>query len=153
MASYKKTFKHTLAAKKELNQVKQKLASTDNSFNNLYALKNDIKALDKLIGGRSLSPIHVQQKILDFISKKDITLNIVSIEDVHIYRDEEFLIYSNQIELEGSYEALIKLLYEIEKNFKDSRVVSSEFYSKKNYRTNKQTLFLKIILQNYEKAK
>ncbi|MDO5981439.1 hypothetical protein [Flavivirga spongiicola] len=153
MASYKKTFKHTLAAKKELNHVKQKLANTDHSFNSLYTLKNDIKVLDKLIGGRSLNPIHVQQKILDFISKTDLIINIVSIEDVHVFADKEFLIYSNQIEIEGTYEALIKLLYETEKNFKDSRVVSSEFYSKKNYRTNKQTLYLKIILQNYEKAK
>ncbi|WP_345075317.1 hypothetical protein [Flavivirga amylovorans] len=142
-----------MAAKKELNLVEQKLANTDKSFNNLYVLKDDIKTLDKLIGGRSLNPINVQQKILDFISKTDLTINIVSIEDVHISRGEEFLIYSNQIELEGTYEALIKLLYETEKNFKDSRVVSTEFYSKKNYRTNKETLFLKIILQNYEKAK
>ncbi|NMH85968.1 hypothetical protein [Flavivirga algicola] len=153
LASYKKTFKHTLAAKKELNHVRQKLANTNNSFNNLYALKNDIKTLDKLIGGRSLNPVHVQQKILDFISKTDPTINIVSIEDVHIFSGKEFLIYSNQIELEGAYESLVKLLYETEKKFKDSRVVSSEFYSKKNYRTNKETLFLKIILQNYEKAK
>ncbi|OEK09141.1 hypothetical protein A8C32_10425 [Flavivirga aquatica] len=153
LASYKKTFKHTWVAKNQLKHVEKKLASTNNSFDSLYVLKEEIKSLDNLIGGHSLNPILVQQKILDFISRTDPKVNIVAIENVHLFKTKEFLIYSNQIELEGDYEKLLKLLYETEKYFNDSRVVSSEFYSKKNYTTKKQNLFLKIILQNYEKAK
>ncbi len=153
MASYNKTYKHTLAAKKELSEVRKKLENTEHSTNSLNVLKNDIKSLDKLIGGHSLDPVHVQQKLLDFIAKTNLNIDIVSIENVHVFTDKEFLIYSNQIELEGAYEELIKLLYETEKKFSGSRVVSAKFYSKKNYKTRKQTLFLKIVLQNYEKAK
>ncbi len=153
MAAYKKTYKHTFTARKALNEVRQKLNNTEASANNLIALKNDIKSLDRLIGGHSLNPIHVQQKLLDFMAKKNLKVDIVSIENAHVFTDKEFLIYSNRIELEGSYEELVKLLYETEKKFSGSRVVSAKFYSKKNYKTRKQTLFLKIILQNYEKAK
>lgn len=152
MACYKKTYKHMFAAKKELSNVEQKLLNIDNSYNKLYALKNDIQNLDNIIGGHSINAEDAQQELLDYISKTNIEVNIISIEDVHLFSDDEFLVYSNQITLEGSYTNLIKLLYETEKNFKNSRVISSEFYSKKNYSTNKQNLFLKIILQNYEKA-
>lgn len=139
-------------AKSMLNQVEEKLASVDISYNRLSALKNDIIELDHLIGGQSKAPEHVQQDILDFVSTNTPKADIVSIEDVHLFQDNEFLIYSNQIELEGIYENLINALYDIETNFKNSRVVSSYFYSKKNYKTNQQHLFLKIILQNYEKT-
>ncbi|PIA79288.1 hypothetical protein BFR04_00060 [Gaetbulibacter sp. 4G1] len=153
MACYKKTYRHMFAAKKELNNVEQKLSSIDDSYNKLYALKNEIQGLDNVIGAHSIDAEDVQQELLDYISKMGIDVNIVSIEDVHLYSDDEFLVYSNQIELEGSYTNLISALYKTEKSFKNSRVISSAFYSKKNYITNKQNLFLKIILQNYEKAK
>ncbi len=153
MASYKKTFKHTLNAKKELSLVKEKLSNNENSLNDLYTLKNEISSLNKTIGGQTLNPELVQQKLLDFISKNEYNATIVSIEDVHLFSDSRFLIYSNQIELEGSYHDLVHMLYEIEKHFKNSRVVSTQLYSKKNYRTNTKNLFLKIILQNYENTK
>lgn len=152
MASYKKTFKHTLAAKRELHLVEQKLSIIENSYNNLYSLKHEINSLDNLIGGHTERPELVQQQILDFVSNIKLSVNIVSIEDIHLFSDDEFFIYSNQIEFEGEYEALMNTLYEIEKNFKNSSVVSSGFHSKIDYATNKQNLFLKIILQNYEKA-
>ena len=153
MASYKKTFKQTLTAKKELSLVKEKLSNNENSLKDLYQLKDDIGSLNKTIGGQTLNPELVQQKLLDFISKNEFEVKIVSIEDVHLFSDSEFLIYSNQIEFEGAYNNLVYTLYEIEKHFKYSRVVSSLLYSKKNYRTNKKHLFLKIILQNYENTK
>ncbi|WP_308993690.1 hypothetical protein QLS71_007940 [Mariniflexile litorale] len=153
MASYKKTFKHTLSARKELNSVNEKLFNNENSLEDLYNLNNDISNLNKTIGGQTSNPEVVQQKLLDFISKNNYNVNIVSIEDVHLFSDNEFLIYSNQIELEGTFSNLINILYEIEKHFKNSRVVSTQLYSKKNYRTNTKNLFLKIILQNYENTK
>ena len=153
MASYKKTYKHTLAAMKELNLVKEKLSNDESSLNLLYYLKNEITNLKKAIGGQTNNSEHVQQELLDFISQNTFDVDIVSIEDVHLFSDNDFLIYSNQIELQGNYRELVKTLYEIEKNFKSSRVISTKMYSKKDYRTKIKTIYLKIILQNYENAK
>ena len=141
MAAYKKTYKQTLAAKNKLNHVEQKLLNNENSLNDLYQLNNKIRELDKAIGGQTLNPERVQQKILDFISKHKFKVHVVSIEEAHIFSDNDFLIYSNQIELGGTYQDLIQALYEIEKSFKNSRVVSTQLYSKKNYRTNSKKLF------------
>ena len=147
LACYKKTFKHTIVAKEELALVEKKLSNVDNTNSNLFRLKNDIKILDNLIGGNTTNPEKVQQELLSFIS--DLGINITAIEDVHIYEDDKFIIYSNQIQLEGNYKELINTLYAIEKQFKNSRIASANFFSKKNYRTNKSNLYLKLILQNY----
>ncbi len=152
LASYKKSFKQVLMAKKELNHVETKLELTQGSFDQIYNLKSEIDMLDNIIGGHTSNPEKVQQEILDFVSKDKFKVNLVSIEDVHLFSDSEFLIYTNQMELQGSYHDLMHLLHEIEKNFKVSKVVSTNFYSKKNYRTNTNNLYLRIILQNYEKA-
>ena len=72
---------------------------------------------------------------------------------MHTFSDTEFKIYSNQITVEGAYNNLIELLYTIEKEYKASRIVSTNLYSKKNYQTKTTKLYLKIILQNYEKNK
>ncbi|WP_147297783.1 hypothetical protein [Seonamhaeicola aphaedonensis] len=153
MASYKKTFRHTLAAKKELSMVTKQLSDKDNTAHELYSLKHDVRHLDRLIGGQTKKPEQVQQRLIDFISKNKFNVNIVGIEDVHLFADDDFLIHSNQIELEGAYKDLVKTLYDIEKYFKYSRVASTRLYSKKNYRNNTKMLFLKIIFQNYENNK
>lgn len=152
MASYKKTYKHIFMAKNELNHVEEKLSVTDDSYNAIYNLKNDITTLDFLIGGQSSQPELVQQGILDFISNNTYPTKIMAIEDVHISYDNGFKIVTNQLEVEGTYEALVHALYAFERDFTDSRIVSTQLHSKKNYRTNTKNLYLKIIFQNYEKA-
>lgn len=153
LAVYKKNIRHTLAAKKELNIVENQLANINQSHYMLFSLKEQVKNLDNIIGGNNLKPELVQSSILDFITKQNNEVNVVSIDDVHMYLDVEFKVYSNQIIVEGMFNNLVDLLYNIEKKYKESRVVSTKLYSKKNYQTKKTKLYLKIILQNYEKNK
>jgi len=152
LASYKKTYKQVFSAKSELQNVEKKLASNNTSQSEIYNLENDIAKLDNIIGGHTSNPTHVQQLIFDFVSNSMPSVNLISMDDVHMYSNDEFLIYTNQLELEGSYKDLMQLLYDVERNFTSSRVVSNVIYSKKNYRTNATKLYLKIILQNYEKV-
>lgn len=144
---------HTLDSKRKLDLVEEKLASTNQSNDELFNLRNEVKRLDNIIGGNNLKPELVQPNILDFITRQDKETNVVSIEDVHLFLDSEFKIYSNQIIVEGTFNKLVRLLYDIEKEYKESRIVSTRLYSKKNYQTNTTKLYLKIILQNYEKNK
>lgn len=153
MACYKKSYKHTLKARTELKQVNKKLSNNEDILFDFYNLKNEISILNKTIGGQTSNPELVQEKLLDFISNDHFNVDVVSIEDVHLFKDNEFLIYTNSIELQGSYQDLTNTLYGIEKSFKSSRVVSTHMFSKKKYGLNRKKLFLKIILQNYENTK
>ncbi|WP_298892440.1 hypothetical protein [uncultured Psychroserpens sp.] len=153
LATYKKTYKHVFEAKAQLSLVDDKLKDVDNSNNEVIFLKNEINSLDNIIGGQSKTPEQVQQMILDFVSNSNYDVDISSIEDTHLYSDNEFKIYTNTIEIEGSYFDLMKLFYDIEREFNMSKIISSKLFSIKNYRTNSKRLYLKLIFQNYEKNK
>jgi hypothetical protein len=151
LASYKKTYKHVFEAKSQLSLVNEKLQNGDNSYNEVFFLKNEIKSLDNIIGGQTKNPNEVQEMILDFISESSKDINISSIQDTHILNDSEFRIYTNVLTIEGSYFDLVPMLYNIEQEFMVSKVVSAKFFSIKNYRTNSKRLYLELIFQNYEK--
>ena len=151
LASYKKTLKHVFEAKTQLNLVNDKLLNVDNSYHEVYMLKTEINSLDNIIGGQSKKPDQVQQMILEFISNSNQDVDISSIEDTHIVNDDEFRIYTNRIEIEGSYFNLMRMYYDFEKDFRDSKIVSGKLFSVKNYKNNSKRLYLKLIFQNYEK--
>ncbi len=153
IGAYNKKIRDTLIARKEYKTIEKQLVNSDQSYNLLFSLQDQVKGLDNIIGGNNLRPELVQPSILNFITKQDQNVNVVSIEDVHTFFDTEFKIYSNQITVEGAYNNLVELLYAIEKEYKASRIVSTKLYSKKNYQTKTTKLYLKIILQNYEKNK
>ncbi|MCK8482226.1 hypothetical protein [Psychroserpens algicola] len=153
LASYKKTYKHVFEAKAQISLVNDKLQNVDNSYNEIFILKNEISSLDNIIGGHSKNPEQVQQMILDFVSNSEYDVDISSIDDTHLFSDNEFRIYTNTIEIEGTYFDLMTLFYDIEKEFNMSKIVSAKLFSIKNYRTNSKRLYLKLIFQNYEKNK
>ncbi|MEO1032271.1 MAG: hypothetical protein AAFX55_12740 [Bacteroidota bacterium] len=151
LAAYKKNFKSIFEIRSQLSHIDKKLNTVDGSYQQIFFLKNEIAQLNDLIGGQTKDPELVQELILDFVTNTNLDINIHDIEDTHVFSDDEFTIYTNVLQIEGDYNTLLKLLYTIEKDFLASKVVSSEFYTEKNYRTTSKKLFLKLILQNYEK--
>lgn len=151
LAAYKKNFKNIFEIRNQINHLDQKLNTVDGSYNQIFFLKNEIAQLNDLIGGQTKAPELVQQLILDFITNTGLKINIHDIKDPHVFSDNEFTVYTNVLDIEGDYNTLLQLLYTIEKDFAASKVVSTEFYTEKNYRYNTKKLFLKLILQNYEK--
>lgn len=152
MAVYKKTFSNVLSLFAELSNIEENLNNVEDSEFQLISLRTENSGLDAVIGGQSNEPEKVQQQILDFVSKIAENVSLVSIEDVHVFEGEKFKIYSNQLTFEGDYDELLQLLYKIEKDFLFSKVISSKIYTVTDYRTNKKSLRLHTILQNYEKV-
>lgn len=151
LAAYKKNFKNIFEVRSQISSITQKLNEVDGSHNQIFFLKNEVAQLNDMIGGQTKNPELVQQLILDFISNSNVKVNIHKIEDTHLYNDGEFNIFTNTIQIEGDYKSLLELLYLVEKDFAYSKVVSAELSTEKNYRNNSKKLYLKLILQNYEK--
>lgn len=151
LASYKRKISKLLDVKSKIDKIDKNQKNIEESNFKILFIKNEIKNLDDVIGGSKTDPEDVQQKILDFITKKGFVNNLVSIENVHLNSKNEFLIYTNQIILESNYETLINTLYDIEKHFLHSRVISTKLYLKRKFNINNEKIYLKIIFQNYEK--
>ncbi len=149
-AVYKKTYQPIFNLKNELNASQQLVENTTQPFAKIENLKTELAVLDKVVGNSENHAL-IQQKILDFITTHSFNVSVVNIADSHIHKGNAFTIFTNKIVLKGNYKTLLKTIYTIEKEFKASKIVSTKFYSKKNYRTNKTELLLELYFQNYGK--
>jgi len=150
-AAYKRSFKLTLDAFSEYYELNEKLEEISSSSTTIQELDTEIRFLDNLLGEESMEPVLVQQEILDFVTHKSKAVTVFDLAEVHEASDNKFLIYTNQLTIEGSFEALLKMAYEFEKEFPYSRVVNTSFFKKKDFKTRRIKLYAKIIFQNYEK--
>ncbi len=149
IVSYKKSFIVTYQTNKSITKINEKLVLINSSNENIKYLSEKMNALDNLIG-KQVEPELVQHFLIDFISQFK-KIQIVHLEETHTFSDDSFNIYTNQIVLQGGYNDLIKTIYQIEKQFKTSRIIGVNFYTKQDYNLKKQQLFVKLIFQNYEK--
>ncbi|WP_156133061.1 hypothetical protein [Lacinutrix sp. Hel_I_90] len=129
----------------------ERLDFINESSSDIGVLDSEIKFLNNLIGEDGVEPELVQQEILNFVTNTSDKVSVVTIEEVHNASDNGFVIYSNQLTLEGSFEDLLTTVYRFEREFSFSRLVNVSFFKKKDYKTRQQKLYSKIIFQNYEK--
>lgn len=114
-------------------------------------LTADNQKLDRIIGKEGVSKEKIQQEIVNFVEQNsDASIN--ELQPVHTFSDANFRIVTNQLDITGNANSLLRLGYDFEKNFRYSRVVSLNFYTTQKNNDTKQ-LHLKIIFQNYENNK
>jgi hypothetical protein len=149
-AIYKKTYRPIFELKSELNASYQLAENAEQPFEEIQNLKAELSVLDNVVGNSENHAL-LQQKILHFVTTQPFQVSVATIEDTHVHKGNAFTVFTNKIVLKGKYNALLKAMYTIEKEFKASKIVSSKFYNKKNYRTNTSELFLELYFQNYGK--
>lgn len=151
-ATYKKLYKNTFNTVNTYNQLKNKKLDSVQLKNDIVILKKDLNNIN-IILGNNIDDNLIQQNILNFASEQSKTLNtnIVSLGKQHVYKTNDVRIYSNFLELEGSYNTILKTIYTFEKEFQKSKINSVHFYIKKNYTAKKQKLYAKILFQNFKK--
>lgn len=149
IVSYKMSFKKMLDTKKTIREVDAKLEKVSSADVDVDILTQKISFLDKQIGSTTDVEL-VPHLLIDFISTFS-KVKIFKIKEVHHATDNNFNIYTNQIVLQGNYNDLMSVLFAIEKEVSDSRIVNVEFYKEKDHRVRKHKLYLKLTFQNYEK--
>lgn len=147
-AVYKKTYRSIFQYKNQLDSSEKLVENTNTSFDKIAVLESELRALDKVVGS-SENPALIQQKILQFITTGKFSVSVVNISDTH--KGKAFTVITNKLVLKGTYEHLLKTIYTIEKELIASKIISINFFSKKNYRTHKTELFVELYFQNYGK--
>lgn len=147
ITSYKRSFstlKEVIYENRELTSKHEKLY---NESGDLVALKSEIASIDKVIGKEGINKEKIQQDILAFTSHYNVS--VYNLRSIHEFVDLSHKIYTNEIDITGSLNQLLKLSYDFEKAIDYSRLVSVNFYTLK--KDNKaDVLHLKMIFQNYE---
>jgi hypothetical protein len=150
-ASYKRSFVLSIIANEEIKQQELNLSKVENSEENLQQLFYSISVLDKTIGKTNLKPDRIQQEILNTLARYSKTYNVSleSIEETHKYKNVDYSILSNEVILEGRFNNITKMIYDLELNFEFARLINVEFYKKKILSTKKTKLYAKILFQHY----
>ncbi|NQY30184.1 MAG: hypothetical protein HRT69_12030 [Flavobacteriaceae bacterium] len=149
--AYKRSFKLTIDAYNEYYELSEQLFEINSSSSTVQELDIEIRFLDNLLGEENMESVLVQQEILNFVTNKSKSVNVFDVAEVHEASDNKFIIHTNQLTIEGSFEELLKIVYQFEKEFPYSRVVNTSFFKKKDFKTRRIKLYAKIIFQNYEK--
>ena len=150
LVANKKSFSITKARFNEVKDIEQKLLFVNNTNQDIMSLTKEIAYLDDIIGKQGIPPDIVQQEMLDFISTYN-NVKLVTIDEIHYAQSNGFDIFSNRLVLEGTFNSLTTVVYDFEKQFKNSRLVSVNYEKIKNYNHRKDKLQVSIIFQNYEK--
>ncbi|WP_298487853.1 hypothetical protein [uncultured Maribacter sp.] len=122
-----------------------------NSSHDSQQLQKQIHLYDKLIGSQNVEAEEIQQSILDFATGYE-SIKIDKLSETHISESNGFEVITNQLTLEGNFQSLIEVIYEFEKKFKVSSIVSINFIKEKKYDQRKSRLKVQLIFQNYEKV-
>ena len=148
----KRSFSVTKQAYHQVKDLKSKLSYVNETTASVSQMQAELQLYDKVIGVQGVEPEEIQQKILDFSTRFD-AIKVYSIEEIHVAEGNGFMIMTNQLTVEGSFNALSEMMYEFEKEFQFSNIVSMSFIKEKAYQTQREKLRAKVIFQNYEKIK
>jgi len=152
LSSFKKSFRPTIDSYKQQIEVEEKLLLTKGALSKIRTLKSEVNLLNDEVGAVDLKPQEVQQQLLTFANKIP-KISVVNVNEIHYAQNSLFKIYTHQIDVEGSFQDLLKGLYSFEREFNISRIVSFSFENKKKNGVVLKNQRLIIIFQNYEKNK
>lgn len=148
-AAYKRSFKTLIEVVKENHTLSEKTADISRKSKDSEKLALHIANLDKALGKEGVTKERIQQGIVGFATANHPGVSIHDLQPIHLYAYENYNIISNQLDLTGNANNLLRLGYDFEKQFDASRITSMNFYTtKKNNQS--ELLHLKIIFQNYE---
>jgi hypothetical protein len=151
VAAYRRSFGSLIEAYKENKQLKELSNSIKSKTDNIDGLRNKVYQYDKFLGNQNVSNDVIQQEIIAF-STSHKGISIQELETTHIFEEENYRVLTNQLDVIGNINHLLKLTYDFETKFNFSRVISMNFYVKKTSNSSEE-LHLKIIFQNYENNK
>ena len=151
VAAYKRSFVNLIEVYTENVNLEELSGSIKNKTNNIDELRIRVTQYDKFLGNQNVSNDVIQQEIIAFsTSHKGISIH--ELETTHVFEKENYRILTNQLDVIGNANELLKLTYDFETKFSFSRVISMNFYVKKKNNSSEE-LHLKIIFQNYESNK
>lgn len=152
-ALYKKNFSEIIVLKEEVGKLEKLETTYSDEPSRIALLQQEVNILDRSIGGTKTNPGKIQKALLEFVSDQKFAIDVVAVKEIHRSQKGGFVIYTNQLTAEGKYQNLIKLLYGLEKDFNQSKLVNIKFFTEKDYSNNNKTLYLTLIFQNYEHQK
>jgi hypothetical protein len=151
--SYQFSIKKTVLLYQDCKEMQSKLKLIDEAPESINQIKNEIAQVDGMISSNDSSGTNFRELLLEKAGNFCLENNI-SIKEFPASVEEnknDYIIETNIIALEGSFQNLLKFTYNIEQKYKVGKVASVNFSSKYDIVAKKNKLTEKIYVQNIKK--
>ena len=151
MLGYKRVIKNTIRETSRYLKNKTIKKNEEEIRKSILQIQNEIHNLDNYLGEERVKEPLIQQEILEFITSKTYSdkITVTYIKPTHSYFVGNYSIISNSFTIKGSYNSLISLIYQIERDFKKSKLNNAKFFTQRNYKFKKEELFVELLFQNF----
>lgn len=152
VTAYKRSFSSLFQVVKEYKELSARVGDINKKAKNADELRREIAYLDQMLGKEGATKEMVQQGMVSFATQSQPHVSINELAPIHSFADENYTVYTNQLDVVGNTNQLLQMAYDFEKKYDYSRMVGMKFFAtKKNNK--EEVLHLKMIFQNYENNK
>lgn len=153
--SYKLAISDTFALMSDCDKLESKLKLVDNAPVQIQNLSDELDYINKSIDTNISAETDFQELLLEkvthFSGKHRIILR--ELPESHFYNEQDFIVETNKLKIEGGFINLLNLLYKIETELKFGRVSGVSFNSEKDFKNKRLRLNLSIYYQNIKVKK
>lgn len=152
-AVYSFAISNTINARSQCNRLQLQVDSASDAPEKLVRLTNDFQKLETITNTNDTS-ITLHERLLDVITKYCQQNNLVlrDFASPVCYKQQEWLVETHPVIVEGAYVNLLKLLHKLEQE-KTGKIVSVDFQSKRDNKTQALSLTATIYVQNIIREK
>ncbi|WP_394973676.1 hypothetical protein [uncultured Croceitalea sp.] len=152
LLSYFLAISKTVGVKKEYTSIKKQSLLYGDISKQLKVFSKKEVYYDSILQSMNLADTSLENnllKTLNTLAEKE-EVKLKNFEAPHIFskNDSEYIVYN--FTLDGNYTALLKVLYNIEKNSTFGEIIHADFNRETNFRTRRKFLTAKVLIQNIQ---
>jgi hypothetical protein len=148
--AYVTAFSKTIGLYQKNQQLKAKIERAENAPQVVASLKNTLHSLngklDHYLTDTSKNHVNTLEVVSEFCLHRNLILKDLPRKTV--VEEKDFTIETSEINVEGRFSDLLRLVYELEIKHKLGRLSSVSFKTYKDNQRKKVVLFLNIYIQN-----
>jgi len=141
----------TLEQRALYSQLQQEQTLFDNMPAQLTQLNQKKRFYDSILDAYQIKGSSVQNNLIQTINvfSKEKDIKIVDFQEPHLQQKDDILIKTYKFILEGDFQSLNELIYQLEQKTKFGEIINLHFEKKKNLRTGKQFLQASVLLKSF----
>jgi len=141
----------TFEQKEQYNTLSKEVLLSQNAPKRLSLLKQKEVYYDSLLTKYQLDGSSIQNNLLKVINyyAEAHNIKVVSFLEPHTVIKNDLIIKTYEFVLEGNYNDINQLTYQLEQKTKFGEIVNLHFEKKKNFRTGKYYLQAKLLLRSF----
>lgn len=142
---------NTLEQRQEYNRLKAQEQLFKNAPKQLSLLNQKQQYYDSLLTKYQLDGSSIQNNLLSRITvfAEANELKVIDFLEPHVLIIDGLKINTYEFKVEGQYNDINQLIYELEQNSKFGEIINLHFEKKKNFRTGKYYLQAKVLLKSF----